>query len=126
MINTILIVDDSPIARKILRKCLPTDRAYECHEAENGIVGVQKFRQIRPDVTFMDLTMPEMDGLQALQEITKIEENAVVIVATADVQIKTIFKVMDLGALMVLKKPMSKDLVEGALHEAEEVLQGVR
>ncbi len=126
MIKKILIVDDSPIARKILKKCIPQDRGYEFHEAGNGLEGLEKFKTETPDVTFMDLTMPVMDGIQALEEIKKCDDDAVVIVATADVQVKTIFRVMNLGALMVLKKPVTKETVEDALLKARVSLEDIR
>ncbi len=58
MISKILIVDDSPIARKMLKSCIPKDQGYEFHEAGDGREALEKFREIKPDVTFMDLTMP--------------------------------------------------------------------
>ncbi len=124
MIRKILIVDDSPIARKILKKCLP-ENGYELHEASNGLLALETFKSVHPDLTFMDLTMPEMDGIQALEEIKKIDSNAAVVVVTADVQVKTIFKVMNLGALQVIKKPVSKDAIEDALKKTEEHLSSL-
>ena len=58
MIQKILIVDDSPVARKMLRRVIPGDRGYEILEAVNGQDGFEKFQQFRPDITLMDLTMP--------------------------------------------------------------------
>ncbi|MEK7774210.1 MAG: response regulator [Deltaproteobacteria bacterium] len=125
-IKKILIIDDSPIARKILRKCLPEGHDFELFEACNGQEGLEKFKELSPDVTFLDLTMPVMDGVTALEEIRKFNENAVVIVNTADIQIKSINKVLDRGALMVLRKPPTKETVEKALQSAEEELKNVR
>ena len=99
MIEKILIVDDSPVSRKIMKSCMPEEKGYEMFEAGDGQSGIDKYQQFRPDLTFMDLTMPVMDGMQALQQIIKIDPKAVVVVCTADVQMKTIFKVMNLGAL---------------------------
>lgn len=125
-IKKILIIDDSPIARKILKKCLPEGRDFELFEACNGQEGLEKFKELSPDVTFLDLTMPVMDGVTALEEIRKFNENAVVIVNTADIQIKSINKVLDRGALMVLRKPPTKETVEKALQSAEEELKNAR
>jgi len=126
MIEKILIVDDSPIARRILKKCIPKDTEYQFYEAGDGLEGLKQFKEISPDVTFLDLTMPVMNGMETLEEIKKVDQDAVVIVATADVQIKTIFKVMDLGALMVLKKPMSAKAVKDALLNADKALKNMR
>lgn len=118
MAKKLLIVDDSPIARKILKKVLPKEEDFEISEASNGLEGLNKFKEIRPDITFMDLTMPVMDGMQALEEIIKIDENAIVIVSTADVQPKSIFKVLKLGALDVIRKPPKHEKIEEVMLEA--------
>jgi len=126
MIEKILIVDDSPVSRKIMKSCIPEDRGYEMFEAGDGQSGIEKYQQLKPDLTFMDLTMPVMDGMQALQQIIKIDPTAVVVVCTADVQMKTIFKVMNLGALMVVRKPVSKQSIEDAIRKAADKLQSIK
>ena len=123
MIEKILIVDDSPVSRKIMKSCIPEDKGFELFEAGDGQSGIDKYQQINPELTFMDLTMPVMDGMQALQEIIKIDPKAVIVVCTADVQMKTIFKVMNLGALMVVRKPINKQAIEDALRKAEDKLK---
>lgn len=120
MINKILIVDDSPISRRMLKSCIPKDRGYELFEAGDGLAGVETYKQIRPDVTFMDLTMPVMDGASATDEIRKFDPQATIIVCTADIQVKSISHVLSLGALMVVKKPPSKETIVDALSKAEE------
>jgi two-component system, chemotaxis family, chemotaxis protein CheY len=120
MITKILIVDDSPISRRMLKSCIPKDLGYEFYEAGDGLEGLNKYQEIRPDVTFMDLTMPVMDGATSLQEIIKFDSKAVVIVSTADVQIKSITNVLELGAFLVLKKPPTKEGILDALQKAAE------
>lgn len=123
MIKKILIVDDSPIARKMLKSCLPKDREYELAEAGNGREGCDRYRDFCPDVTFMDLTMPVMTGYEALDEIIQNDKNAMVIVVTADVQMTAIKRVLEQGAFMVLKKPLKKEDIQSALLRVEDVLQ---
>jgi len=122
MVKKILIVDDSPISIKIMKSCIPKDQGYELFDAANGQIGVEMFKQINPDVTFMDLTMPVMNGFEALQEIMKLDERAIVIIATADVQIRAIARAHDLGAFSVIKKPPSKEKIAAAIAEVEETL----
>jgi len=122
MIRKILIVDDSPISRRILKSCLPKDRGYELFEAGDGLAGVESYMQVRPDVTFMDLTMPVMDGSTATARIREFDPGARIIVCTADIQTKSISNVLGLGALTVVKKPPSKESVEEALAKAEELI----
>ena len=123
MIKNILIVDDSPIARKMLKSCLPKDKGYEFHEAGNGQEGCEKYQELKPDLTFMDLTMPVMTGYEAIVEIIKYDKNAMIIVVTADIQLKAITQVLESGAYMVLKKPLKKDELIDALVKAEDSLQ---
>jgi len=122
MIKKILIVDDSPVARKILKSCIPKDDDYEFHEAADGLSALEAFKSIQPDVTFMDITMPEMNGMECLEEIMKIDKKAIVIMCTADVQVQSIGKAMSLGALNFIRKPASKETVHKALLEARNVL----
>lgn len=122
MIKKILLIDDSPISRRIMKSCIPKDRSYELFEAGDGLAGFEAYKEIRPDVTFMDLTMPIMDGAESTAKIREFNPEAVVIVCTADVQIKSITNVLNLGALMVMKKPPSKETVEDALLKAAEHL----
>ncbi len=125
MIKTILIVDDSPIARKMLKSCLPKDKGYEYHEASNGQEGVEKYQELRPDLTFMDLTMPVMTGYEAIDEIVKHDKNAMIVVVTADIQMKSIKQVLESGAYMVLKKPLKREELNGALTKVEDTLSKV-
>ncbi len=122
----LLIVDDSPIARKILKKFLPKEEGFEMFEATNGLEGLNKFKEISPDITFMDLTMPVMNGLEALEEILKIDKSAMVIVSTADVQPKSISKVMSLGAFDIIKKPPKQEKVKEVMLKAFEIINDGR
>lgn len=122
MIKKILIVDDSPISVKIIKSCIPKDMGCELFDAADGQMGVDKYKEIKPDLTFMDLTMPVMNGFQALEEIIKFDPRATVIILTADVQIKAVAKAHDLGAFSVLKKPPSKEAIIAAIKEADGAL----
>jgi two-component system chemotaxis response regulator CheY len=122
MIKKILIVDDSPFSIKIMKSCIPKDNDYEIHDASDGRMAVEKYKEIRPDLTFLDLTMPIMNGYQALEEIIRIDPKAMVIIVTADVQIKAIEKAHELGAFAVVKKPPAKESIEQALKEANNYL----
>ena len=122
MIKKILIVDDSPISIKIIKSCMPKDKDYELFDAADGQTGVEKYKELKPDLTFMDLTMPVMNGFQALEEILKLDQKALVIILTADVQIKAVAKAHDLGAFSVVKKPPSKESILAAIKEADDAL----
>lgn len=120
MIRRILIVDDSPISRRMLKSCLPKEREYEILEAGDGAAGVAMYKEHQPDLTFMDLTMPVMDGVQALGEIIKFNDTAKVVVCTADVQIKSLNRVLEIGAYHVVKKPPTKENILNTLTMVEQ------
>ena len=83
----ILIVDDSKLARMGVIKSLSQVKPdAELFQASNGLEAIEAFRQESPDVVFLDLTMPVMDGFEALKEIIAIDANAQVIVISADIQ----------------------------------------
>ncbi len=119
MIRKILIVDDSPVARKMLKNSIPKNKGYEIFEATDGQDGIKKYQMLKPDIVFMDLTMPGVDGYTALEEIRGFDNNAMVIVTTADVQPKSISNVMERGAFTLLKKPAKANVIEDALNKAE-------
>lgn len=114
-IDKILIVDDSPVARKILKSCIPADQGYILFEADDGTAGLEKFKEFKPSVTFLDITMARMDGLQCLEQIKMIDREAVVVMCTADIQPKSAEKAEGLGAFRMIKKPPSKDAVREVL-----------
>jgi len=120
MAKKILIVDDSPISRKMLKSCFPAEYVDEFLEAGDGLAGLNTFKDAEPYVTFLDLTMPVMDGVEALEAMKKHNPDAVIIVATADVQVKSLEKVMGLGAFQVLKKPPTKESVREVLRKVDE------
>lgn len=119
MINKILIVDDSPVARRMLKTCIPKDKGYEIFEAVNGQDGVDKYTELNPDIVFMDLTMPVLDGYKATAKIREINKNAIIIVTTADIQPKSIASVMELGAFTLLKKPAKAESIKEAISKVE-------
>lgn len=119
MIKKILIIDDSVIAREMLKSCIPGDREYRIFEASNGEEGVQMYMEISPDVTFIDLTMPIMSGFNAIPLIKNVNLDAVIIVLTADIQQKNIEYVMSLGAFSVVRKPANSRSVTDVIDKAE-------
>ena len=118
MIKKILLVDDSPVAIKTLKRCLPEDFEFECFSAHDGAEGVETYKNVKPDVTFLDLSMPVMDGVEALEEIMEYDKDALVIIITSNAQRKIYDKVISIGAFMLLKKPPSRDIIKAVLLKA--------
>ncbi len=79
----VLIVDDSPILRRLLRVYLEQDSAWEvCGEAENGLIAIEKVRNLNPDIVILDLAMPVMNGLEAARAIASIAPNTITVLFT--------------------------------------------
>lgn len=105
----ILIVDDSLTTRMLMSNFLKKSKSNEIFEATNGEEAVDIYKKENPNITFLDLTMPVMDGFQALKIIRDYDPHAIVVVLTADIQKKSVEKIMNLGAYAVIKKLPSKE-----------------
>lgn len=102
---SLLICDDSNLARKQLLRSLPAAWQLEIHQASNGREALDRVRQGGIDVLLLDLTMPEMDGYQVLSELQAERIACKVIVVSADIQEEAVRRVLELGALAFIRKP---------------------
>ena len=100
----ILIVDDQPGIRQLLSEILK-EEGYAIHNAINGMEGINKFEEIKPDVILLDMKMPGMDGIEVLDEIKKLSSDAKVIVMTAYGELEPINHARRLGAYGYVSKP---------------------
>ena len=101
----ILIVDDSRTSRKILRRILEEAGHTVLAEAVNGEEGYLKYQELKPDLVTLDITMPKMDGLEALRLIKKYDENAIAIMITAAGQKEKMILAIKSGAADFISKP---------------------
>ncbi|MBQ8038734.1 MAG: response regulator [Lachnospiraceae bacterium] len=113
----VLIVDDSRTSRKILRAVLEEAGYNVVDEALNGAEGVEKYKQHQPAVCTMDITMPVMDGIEALKVIREFDPNAKVVMLTAAGQQSKIVEAVKSGAAEFITKPFEKDEVIRTLAE---------
>jgi two-component system chemotaxis response regulator CheY len=104
----ILIVDDSRTSRKMLRSILESNGHEILDEAVNGQDGVQKFQALRPDVITLDITMPIVDGVEALKMIKALDANAKVVMVTAAGQKNKMIDCIKAGANEFLTKPFDQ------------------
>lgn len=104
MSETILVVDDAAFMRMMIRDILVKE-GYVIHEAVNGRDAVEKYDEVRPDLVTMDITMPEMDGIRALQAIRSKDPGARILMVSAMGQQKMIVEALESGALDFLVKP---------------------
>ncbi|MCR5671096.1 MAG: response regulator [Butyrivibrio sp.] len=115
--KTVLVVDDSRTSRKILKDIIERAGYEVIGEAINGREGVQMYLKLKPDIVTMDITMPEMDGLQALAEIKKLDPEAVVVMITAAGQKDKVMEAVKHGAVEFVSKPfVEKTLLEALEH----------
>lgn len=114
---SVLVVDDSPMARKMLIKSLPPDWDIEIRQACNGEEALAAYRQGRADVIFLDLNMPGIDGYGVLEVLQAEDLNCFVIVVSADVQPQARERVMKMGAIAFVQKPVDAAKLEPVLRE---------
>ncbi len=114
----VLIVDDAAFMRMMLKDIL-TKNGYEvAGEAENGKVAVSMYQELKPDVTTMDITMPEMDGISAVKEIKKLNAGAKIVMVSAMGQQAMVIEAIQAGAADFIVKPFQPDRVLEALGKA--------
>lgn len=115
--NRILIVDDAAFMRMMIRDIL-TKNGYEVvGEANDGAQAIEKYKELRPDLITMDITMPEMDGINALKEIKKQDPNAKVIMCSAMGQQAMVIDAIQAGAKDFIVKPFQADRVVEAIKK---------
>ncbi len=102
----VLICDDSILARKQVRKSIPETFDAEFQTAGNGLEALQILRSQEIGLVFLDLTMPELDGIGVLEAIRAEAIDSFVIVISADIQPEMQKRVMELGALAFIQKPV--------------------
>lgn len=118
MAKRILITDDALFMRVTLKKIL-TENGFEVvGEAQNGKEAVEQFKSLKPDIVTMDITMPEMDGLQALKAIKEIDPSARVVMCTAMGQKTMVVEAIQAGAKDFVVKPFQPDRVLEAMAKA--------
>lgn len=103
--KTILIIDDETIVRESIATYLE-DSGFQIFEAENGKIGIERFREIHPDIVLVDLRMPEMDGLDVLQIITKEAPETPIIVISGTGVLLDAIEALRLGAWDYVMKPI--------------------
>jgi two-component system chemotaxis response regulator CheB len=128
----VLIVDDSAFTRKVLREVLSRDSTIEIvGVARDGLEALEKVAELRPDVTTLDLVMPELDGLGVLRELPKESPPRVIIVSVSQAQTDLAIEALQNGAVDLVTKPsalatdrlykLSKELVAKVKAAAEAV-----
>lgn len=115
----ILIVDDATFMRMILKKMLIENGFEVVGEAENGQKAIEKYRELKPDIVTLDITMPELDGISAAKEILKQDPDARIIMCSAMGQQAMVVDAIKAGAKDFIVKPFQ---VERVIESIKKVL----
>ncbi len=117
MAKNVLICDDAAFMRMMIKDILTKNGYNIAGEAENGLKAVEKYAEVKPDLTLMDITMPEMDGIQALKKIKESDPNATVIMCSAMGQQAMVIESIQAGARDFIVKPFQADRVIEAVKK---------
>lgn len=114
----ILIVDDAAFMRMMIKDILTKNGFQICGEAENGAVAVNIYSELKPDLTIMDITMPEMDGIEAVKRIKAKDPSAKIIMCSAMGQQAMVIDAIQAGARDFIVKPFQPERVIEAVKKA--------
>jgi two-component system chemotaxis response regulator CheY len=115
--TSVLIVDDAAFMRMMIKDILSKNGFEIAGEAANGAEAVEKYKELNPDLVTMDITMPEMDGIQALKEINQVDSGAKVIMCSAMGQQSMVIDAIQSGAKDFIVKPFQADRVLEAIKK---------
>jgi two-component system, chemotaxis family, chemotaxis protein CheY len=117
MANGILVVDDAAFMRMMIKDTLSKNGFVISGEAENGAKAVERYKEVSPELVIMDITMPEMDGIQAVKEIKKINGNAKIIMCSAMGQQAMVIEAIQAGAKDFIVKPFQQERILEAVKK---------
>jgi two-component system, chemotaxis family, chemotaxis protein CheY len=115
-VATVLIVDDAKFMRMTLENMLQNSEHQVVGEAETGIQAIERYRELHPDIVTMDITMPEMTGIEAVRQIIKEHPDAKIIMCSAMGQQKLVVEAIEAGAKDFIVKPFDESRVVEAIN----------
>lgn len=111
-----LIVDDAIFMRTVLKKMLTESDFKVVGEAGNGLQAIEMAQLLQPDIVTLDITMPEMDGIQAIEKILEVSPNSKIIMCSAMGQHSKVVEAIKKGAKDFIVKPFEKTRVLQAIY----------
>lgn len=115
--NRILVVDDAAFMRMMIKEVLTKNGFDVCGEAENGAKALERYNELTPDLVIMDITMPEVNGIDALKNIRAANSSAKVIMCSAMGQQAMVIEAIQSGAKDFIVKPFQADRVVEAVKK---------
>ncbi|MGQ9556332.1 MAG: response regulator [Desulfurispora sp.] len=116
MAKRILIVDDAAFMRMMIKNIVVKNGYEVVGEAENGKQAVQMYAELKPDLVTMDITMPEMDGIEGVKAIRALDPNASIIMCSAMGQQAMVMEAIQAGAKDFIVKPFQQDRLLQAIE----------
>lgn len=113
---SVLICDDAAFMRMTIRKILEKSEFEVVGEAEDGLMAVKLYEELKPDIVTMDITMPQMDGVAAVREIKKSYPDAKIVMISAMGQQTMVLESIEAGASNFLVKPFKEEKIISILH----------
>lgn len=114
---TVMVVDDVPMMRDMLKSIIIECGHTIAGEASNGMEALEIYRTCQPDLVTLDVTMPEMDGVTALKQILAFDAEAKVIMCSAIGQQKVVLEAIMSGAKDYITKPFRPEMVSNAIDQ---------
>lgn len=118
MSKNVLVVDDAAFMRMMIKDILTKNGYSVVGEAENGMVALEKYKDLKPDLVTMDITMPELDGISAVKEIKSFDAKARIIMCSAMGQQAMVIDAIQAGAIDFIVKPFQPERVLEAVGKA--------
>lgn len=115
MAKRVMIVDDAAFMRMMLKNILTKGGYDVCEEAGDGAQAVEKYDACNPDLVIMDITMPNMDGIEALKKIKSVHNDAKIIMCSAMGQEALVIDAIKSGAMDFIVKPFQNDRLIAAI-----------
>ncbi|HRF88324.1 MAG: response regulator [Cellvibrionales bacterium] len=119
-----LIVDDSTVMQRKIQRSITLEQVSDFFTASNGVEAVEVFKREMPELVTMDLTMPEMDGVECVQHLVAIKPDVLILVISSLSDKATTIQAMKNGAKGFLTKPFDDEQINAALEELIEEAQG--
>lgn len=117
MAKRVLIVDDAAFMRMMIKDILSKNGYEVAGEAENGLKAVERYKELTPDLVLMDITMPEMNGIDAVKNIKAIDPSAKIVMCSAMGQQAMVIESIQAGARDFIVKPFQADRVLEAVRK---------